>query len=391
MTVLARCLTSLALASLPACCVSTGSPAAAERDRLGAAVDRAIRPLLDEHGAPGVAVAVTVGGRSQVYCFGVAARATGVPVTPDTLFEIGSISKTFTATVFCQAEARGLIAREDHPGKYLPRLRQTAIDGASLVHLGTYTAGGLPLQFPSTVTNDAEMLDYFRHWTASAAPGTERLYSNPSIGLLGHVTAVASNRSFADLMERELLPMLGLRHTFLRMPDAEMANYAWGHDQAGKPLRVSPGVLDAEAYGLKSTASDLIRFVEINLRPDRLDAPIRQAIEATHVGCFRVGAMTQGLGWEQYAYPVPLEELLAGNSAAMRGSAHAATPITPPRICSEPTLFDKTGSTNGFGAYVAFVPAQGIGVVILANRSIPIPARIAAAHAVLAELAAIGR
>src|SRR5262245_26190210 len=111
MTVLARCLRSLALASLPACCVSSGSPAAAGRDRLGAVVDRAVRPLLGEHSAPGVAVAVTVGGWSHVYCYGVAARATGVPVTPDTVFEIGSISKTFTATLFCRAEVRGLVAR----------------------------------------------------------------------------------------------------------------------------------------------------------------------------------------------------------------------------------------------------------------------------------------
>jgi beta-lactamase class C len=50
-------------------------------------------------------------------------------------------------------------------------------------------------------------------------------------------------------------------------------------------------------------------------------------------------------------------------------------------------LFSKTGSTNGFGAYVAFVPDRRIGVVMLANRNLPIPARIQAAHAVLERLA----
>jgi hypothetical protein len=128
MTVLARCLRSLALASLPACCASTGSHAAAGRERIGAAVDRAIRPLLDEHRAPGVAVAVTVGGRSHVYCHGVAALATGAPVAPGTLFEIGSISKTFTATLFCHAEVRGSIARDDQRIRRLCGIRAGAGD-----------------------------------------------------------------------------------------------------------------------------------------------------------------------------------------------------------------------------------------------------------------------
>ena len=66
--------------------------------------------------------------------------------------------------------------------------------------------------------------------------------------------------------------------------------------------------------------------------------------------------------------------------------ANAATQLTPPQAPSQPTLFNKTGSTNGFGAYVAFVPEKKIGIVMLANRNVPIPARITAAHAVLEQL-----
>jgi beta-lactamase class C len=67
--------------------------------------------------------------------------------------------------------------------------------------------------------------------------------------------------------------------------------------------------------------------------------------------------------------------------------ANAATKLTPPQTPSDhPTLFNKTGSTNGFGAYVAFVPEEKIGIVMLANKNFPIPARITAAHAVLGQL-----
>jgi len=60
--------------------------------------------------------------------------------------------------------------------------------------------------------------------------------------------------------------------------------------------------------------------------------------------------------------------------------------LKPPQAPSQPTLFNKTGSTNGFGAYVAFVPARQIGVVMLANKNLPIPARFIATHAVLEQL-----
>lgn len=64
----------------------------------------------------------------------------------------------------------------------------------------------------------------------------------------------------------------------------------------------------------------------------------------------------------------------------------AAARLSPPERAAGPTLFNKTGSTNGFGAYVAFVPEERIGVVMLANRNFPIAVRLKAAHAVLEEL-----
>jgi beta-lactamase class C len=126
--------------------------------------------------------------------------------------------------------------------------------------------------------------------------------------------------------------------------------------------------------------------VEANIAPETQKATMRSAIEGTHVGYFEIGEMVQGLGWEQYPYPVTLDRLLAGNSSTMAMEANGATRLAAPQAPTEPTLFNKTGSTNGFGAYVAFVPAEKIGIVMLANRNVPIPARITAAHAVLEQL-----
>lgn len=347
----------------------------------------AFRPLLQAHGVPGMAVAVTVDGRRYAFNFGTVARDSKVAVTEATLFEIGSVSKTFTATLAAYAEATGRLALDDRPGKYIAQLGGSPIDAASLVNLGTYTAGGLPLQLPGSVSTVPDAVAYFRQWQPSAPPGTQRRYSNPSIGLFGHLTALAMGGSFADLMEREIFAGLGLRSSYIRVPKSEMEAYAWGYNKDNRPVRASPAVFDAEAYGVKTTSGDLIRFVEANIRPDTVGMPLRRAVEATHVGYFRIGDMVQGLGWEQYPYPVGLETLLAGSSPAMLFEANPATALSPPRTPSGPTLFHKTGSTNGFSAYAAFVPEKRIGLVMLANRNIPIPARITAAHAVLEALA----
>src|SRR5262249_41368674 len=103
---------------------------------------------------------------------------------------------------------------------------------------------------------------------------------------------------------------------------------------------------------------------------------------------FKTGEMVQGLGWEQYPYPTTLNQLLAGNSEEIVMKPNATTRLMPPLVPSQPTLFNKTGSTNRFGAYVVFGPAKKIGLVMLANRNFPVPARLAAAHAVLEQLAA---
>jgi beta-lactamase class C len=375
-----------ALTMVSACQGVEPVPPDADADVRGI-VDAVMRPLVAEHQLPGLAVAVTVDGRSSFFNYGVASTESATPVTEHTVFELGSVSKTFAGTLAAYAQVQGKLSLTDHPSRFLPALAGAPLDAATLLHLGTYTAGGLPLQFPDEVTDEARMIRYYQQWQPDAEPGVVRRYSNPSIGLFGHLAGLALGGAFADLVPARLLPGLGLPHTYIRVPDAAMASYAWGYNAANEPIRVNPGVLDAEAYGIKSSAADMIRFVQAQIDPSALDEPIRQAVQGTHVGYFSVGPMVQGLGWEQYPYPVPLDQLLLGNSPEISMKVNPAVALTPPRVPTGPTLFNKTGSTNGFGAYVVFVPARKVGIVMLANRNYPNAARVTAAHAVLEQIA----
>lgn len=375
----------LAVAILSCGLAPLAAHAGDDNAKLRAAVDQAIRPIMAEYDVPGLAVAVTVDGQTQFFNYGLASKESNTPVSEHTLFELGSVSKTFVATLASYAQVLGKLSLDDHPGKYMPELKGHAIDQASLLNLGTYTAGGLPLFFPDDIT-DEKMIAYFQQWKPDAAPGVQRRYSNTSLGLFGHIAGIALQSRFSDAMESRIFPAMGLKHSYVHVPPSAMAAYAWGYDEKNQPGRMNPDLLADEAYGVRSSSADMIRYVQANIEPARLEKTMARAIDDTHIGYFKIGGMVQGLGWEQYPYPVSLQQLQAGNAKAMIWEANPAQQLTPPRAPTGAILFNKTGSTNRFGAYVAFVPAKKIGIVILANKNFPIPARVKAAHAILEQM-----
>ncbi|MFV9681225.1 PRC family class C beta-lactamase [Pseudomonas sp. NY15367] len=350
-------------------------------------VDAAAKSMMQAYAIPGMAIAISHKGQQHFFEYGVASRESDQLVDRHTLFELGSISKLFTATLGAYAEARGTLNLSDNASQYLPALQGSAFDHISLLDLATYTAGGLPLQFPDAVGNEKQMLAYYRNWQAVYPPGTQRLYSNPSIGLFGHLAAASLAEPFQKLMEQDLLPQLGMQESYVQIPAEQMARYAWGY-RDDKAVRVTPGAMDAEAYGLKSTAADMLRFIEANLHPNELPAPLHQAISATHRGYYQVGDMTQALGWERYTYPISLEKLQAGNSAEMALQPQTVERFSVPKPADGDLLLNKTGSTNGFGAYILLLPARDTGLVILANRNYPNAERVRLALQILTTLQA---
>ncbi|MBL0628435.1 FOX/MOX family class C beta-lactamase [Aeromonas jandaei] len=375
-------LSRLALGSL----LISSFASAAQDVPLATIVGGTIQPVLKEYRIPGMAVAVLKDGKAHYFNYGVANRESGQRVSEQTLFEIGSVSKTYTSTLGAYAVVKGGFKLDDKVSRQAPWLKGSAFDGITMAELATYSAGGLPLQFPDEVESVEQMQAYYRQWTPAYQPGSHRQYSNPSIGLFGYLAASSLQQPFARLMEQTLLPGLGMHHTYLEVPKQAMGDYAYGYSKEDKPIRVNPGMLADEAYGIKTSSADLLAFVKANISGVD-DKALQQAISLTHQGRYSVGEMTQGLGWESYAYPVSEQTLLAGNSSAVIYNANPVKPVAASQETGGARLYNKTGSTNGFGAYVAFVPAKGIGIVMLANRNYPNDARVKAAYAILSKLA----
>ena len=281
-------------------------------------------------------------------------------MTPETLFEIGSVSKTFTATLAGYALTQDKMRLDDRASQHWPALQGSRFDGISLLDLATYTAGGLPLQFPDSVQKDqAQIRDYYRQWQPTYAPGSQRLYSNPSIGLFGYLAA----RSWASRSNGSWSSKCS-RHWASNRPTSTCPRRRWRSTPGlwqGRP----PATGRSRPAGCRRLQGEDQRGRPAALRrcqpaSGALD-PWAQALDATHRGYYKVGDMTQGLGWEAYDWPISLKRLQAGNSTPMALQPHRIARLPAPQALEGQRLLNKTGSTNGFGAYVAFVPGRDLG------------------------------
>ncbi|EMI0295221.1 ADC family extended-spectrum class C beta-lactamase [Acinetobacter baumannii] len=343
-------------------------------------VDQNFKPLLEKYDVPGMAVGVIQNNKKYEMYYGLQSVQDKKAVNSSTIFELGSVSKLFTATAGGYAKNKGKISFDDTPGKYWKELKNTPIDQVNLLQLATYTSGNLALQFPDEVKTDQQVLTFFKDWKPKNSIGEYRQYSNPTIGLFGKVVALSMNKPFDQVLEKTIFPALGLKHSYVNVPKTQMQNYAFGYNQENQPIRVNPGPLDAPAYSVKSTLPDMLSFIHANLNPQKYPADIQRAINETHQGRYQVNTMYQALGWEEFSYPATLQTLLDSNSEQIVMKPNKVTAIS-----KEPSvkMYHKTGSTTGFGTYVVFIPKENIGLVMLTNKRIPNEERIKAAYAVL--------
>lgn len=351
---------------------------------LQTAVQQQVTQLMQQQQIPGMAVAVLWQGKTYHYSFGQADVATNRAVTPDTIFELGSISKTFAGVIGAMALQRGDIKLTDSVATHWPALTAKPWHNISMQQLATYTAGGLPMHLPKEVTDEASLLQYYQAWQPAYAPGTQRVYANSSIGLFAHLAVAAAGHKYADEFSK-LTATLQLNSTYLQVPATAQSHYAWGYDE-GKPVRIGNGILWDEAGGVKASVRDVASWVQANMQPQQVTEPVLQGgILRAQQRYAKAGQMYQGLGWEMLDYPVQLQALEAMTDPSFV-SGSAASILAQPAAANATSWVHKTGATGGFAAYAAFVPARQVGIVLLANQRYPNALRVKLAYNILQAL-----
>jgi CubicO group peptidase (beta-lactamase class C family) len=235
----------------------------------------------------GVVAASLDGDRRSVTVYGQSGSANNRPLDGDTVFEIGSITKVFTALLFADMVLRGEVAPDDPAAKFLPgSVRMPEFEGApiTLLDLATYTSGlpRMPSNFaPKDSKNPyidytAERLyDYLSNHKLGFKPGKHYEYANLGFGLLGHVLELRAGRSYEELVVSRICAPLGMDDTRITLTDSMQQRLARGHNMGLAPVANWDFSALAGAGALRSTANDLLKFLQMCLEPG--DGPVAAA------------------------------------------------------------------------------------------------------------------
>jgi CubicO group peptidase (beta-lactamase class C family) len=241
-----------------------------------AKIDEIAHGYLRDSKNVGLAVGIIAGDSQQILCYGTTDKPSGVPVNPNSVFEIGSITKVFTGILLAEAMRRGEVKLDDPVNKYLPERAQIPVRGKkplTLRHLTTHTAG-IP-RLPDNIDRDVffsenpystytvEQLYEYLHRTP-VTPGRQHAYSNLGVGLLGHILALAAGTDYETLVKERILKPLGMGDTCITLSEDQRARLAKPHD-GGKEVSNWDIPTLSGAGALRSTASDMLKFLEANV------------------------------------------------------------------------------------------------------------------------------
>jgi CubicO group peptidase (beta-lactamase class C family) len=280
--------------------------------------DSAVQTLLRDVVASGRAVGIVVGllhadGARRIFSAG-SSGIEGRPLDGHSVFEIGSITKVFTATLLSDMVLRGEVKLSDPVDKLLPRVPVPSRRGRriTLLDLATHYSG-LPYVPTNLAPGDPDdpyadysldsLYAFLARYELPREPGAAYEYSNLGIGLLGHALAARVGLTYGELLRRRVLAPLGLGETGIELAPAIQAHLTGGHNDFGDPVQQWDWQTLHGAGALHSTAVDLLQFAAANLSSG--SEPLVRSTKVAHLPRRRVpadeGTLSSdsvGLAWQ---------------------------------------------------------------------------------------------
>ncbi len=348
-------------------------------------VQNVMQQYMQKNDVPGAAVIVYVNGTPSTYYFGVADKQSKKPVTQDTIFELGSLTKLMTSILLAQEVDFAKINLKAPINKYIPTL-PAAFSGMTVRSLATHTSG-LPFETPPTVKSRADWEKFAMTWKSDNQADAQYQYSNVGMGLIGYALESVTHQDYNKLYRTKILAPLNMQPIALTVPKKLQEFYAQGYDDTGAPAaHVADGVFPA-AYAMKASASDMNKFLSAAIGLPQTPQSVFYPVRLTQTAFLAVGDSAQGLGWQIHDTTAEnIKDMLKGvDLVDVKRSYPVATVFKDP-VFNGKDLIDKTGSTNGFRDYIAVLPDKKSGIVILTNRNVPGPAIVVAAREILFKL-----
>lgn len=315
--------------------------------------DSAIQLILAERLAARPGVGVVVGtldrqGNRHVVAYGASGKER--PFDGSTVFEIGSITKVFTTGILADMVAKGEVALDDPVAKYLPSaVRVPERNGRRITLLDLATQSSALPRLPNNLAPKDSANPYADYtvdllyaflsgYSLPRDPGAQYEYSNLGMGLLGHILARKAGTTYEALAAKRILDPLGMSDTRIALTPELRQRLAVGHDLEGKPVKNWDIATLEGAGALRSTVSDMLRFVAANL--DSTASSVARVLATTHQERLKTPTpgLSLGLGWHILQRP--------GTSIVWHN-----------------------GGTGGYHSFVGFDRGKGNGVVVLSSSA----------------------
>jgi serine-type D-Ala-D-Ala carboxypeptidase/endopeptidase len=301
---------------------------------------------------------------TQVYSYGNISKANSTKVNGNTIFDIASITKTFTTTLLADMVKQGLVNLDDPIGKYLPATVKvpTYNNGhkVTLENLATHTSG-LP-DFPAgwirnhTYTTQ-QVYNFLSNTLLQSEPGIKANYSDFGMGLLGHILSIRAGVPYTQLIKDRILSVLGMDSTGIAMnstaitlSDALKSRFAKGHI-GGKEVNLEFIPEEIQPAGaLHSTANDLLKYLAANI--GLIHTSINDIIQQTHL--------------IRHEYPqAPSLHFSSASNKSLSASYIGLGWIIDTNLGIE--VIQHSGGIDGYSSFVGFNPTKQEGVVLLCS------------------------
>jgi beta-lactamase class C len=312
-------------------------------------VAQKVQPILPKNSeGGGVAVAVRANGKTEFFNYGFANDAKNERVTPDSIFNLGSVGKLFATTLLAEAVKRGELSLDDPVAKYVTELQRGGdIRRVTLGELASHTSG-LP-RTPHERDHRGkytwpDFVRFLNSWKAGPKhePGKQYLYSNAAMVLLRVALERRFNTRFAALMRERITGLLGMHSTALPVPPDLLGRTVQGYGPAGRSIGrpgEEQGTFKFPGAGqIYSSSRDMATFLAANMGELANHRQMENAMALAQRPVFMVNPhFKQALAWQD----VTSSNLL---------------------------IIDKNGGLNNTSTYIGFAPQRKLGVVILVNR-----------------------
>lgn len=290
----------------------------------------------------GMSIGVVVGDKTYFFNYGYQNKRNRKKISENTIFEIGSVTKTFTGTLLALANNEGVLQLNDVIDNYLPEpmsLHPQMRNQITFVNLATHTSG-LPRALGSGISHITyeQFIERLRRWHSPFLPGTRAQYSNTGFQILGYLVSLAYGKSYEELLQSKIASPLNMSSTALQIANELLL--ADGHDKNKNEIHK----LERNPWNgigvIHSTTKDLARFL-IPFLKERPSSPLEDAIHLVKQQHFISSPQAaSGLG-------LSIKVKQVGDSLVRQ--------------------YAKNGATPGYSSFIGFIPQFGIGIVVLSN------------------------